>query len=153
MVPEIFKIALCLSVWHVFMWQSVEMLNVFKTLNLKQIFWKTKNVFKKLEYCFVTESTKIEYVSFPYKTAILEANVKTNRMVSTEWTYHKKRSFASKYFVFLKILFESLIKSWIDVSTTQMSIFVLFVITGVLFDGAFSLWVSLKVIIFNKVDF
>ena len=153
MVPEIFKIALCLSDGHVFIWQSVEMLNVSNALNLKQIFWKTKNVFKKLGYCFVVESTKIEYLSFPYKTAISEANVKTNRMVSTEWTYHKKRSFASKYFVFLKILFESLIKSWIDVSTTQMSIFVLFVITGVLFDGAFSLWVSLKVIIFNKVDF
>ena len=65
MVPGIFKIALCLSDRHVFLWQTVEMLNVFKTLNLKQIFWKTKNVFKKPGYCFVTESTKIGYVSFP----------------------------------------------------------------------------------------
>ena len=39
---------------------------------------------KKLEYHFLAESTKIETVSFPYKTAILEANVKTSRMVSTK---------------------------------------------------------------------
>ena len=58
MVLGIFKIALCLSVWHVFMWQLLEILNVFNTLTLKQIFLKTKNFFKKLE----------------------EANVKTNRM-------------------------------------------------------------------------
>ena len=34
-------------------------------------------------------------------------------------------------------------KSWSDTPTTQMTIFVLFVSTGVLFDGAFSLWASL----------
>ena len=34
-----------------------------------------------------------------------EANVKTNKMVSTKWTYHKER-FASNYFIFLKILFQ-----------------------------------------------
>ena len=40
---------------------------------------------------------------------------------------------------------ESLIKSWFDVPTTQMCIFVLFVSAGVLFDGAFSLRVSLSI--------
>ena len=75
--------------------QSVKILNVFNTLNLKQIFWKTKTFFKKLEYRFLVESTKIENASFPYKTAISEANVKANRMVTTKWTYHKKRSFSS----------------------------------------------------------
>ena len=34
-------------------------------------------------------------------------------------------------------------RSWFDEPTTQMLIFVLFVSAGVLFDGAFSLWVSL----------
>ena len=29
----------------------------------------------------------IEKVSFPYKTATLEANVKANRMVTTKWAY------------------------------------------------------------------
>ena len=54
------------------MWQSVEILNVFNTLTLKQIFWKTKTFFKKLEYRFLVESTKIEKASFPYKISISE---------------------------------------------------------------------------------
>ena len=40
----------------------------------------------KPECYFVDESTKIERASFPYKTATSEANVKTNRRVSTKWT-------------------------------------------------------------------
>ena len=84
--------------------QPVEILNDFNTLILKQIFSKTKIFFKKLEYRFLVESTKIENTSFPYKTAMPEANVKSRRMVSTKWTYHKKPSFASNYFIFLKIV-------------------------------------------------
>ena len=38
--------------------------------------------------------------------AISEANVKTNRMVSTKLTYHKERGFASNCFIFLRILFQ-----------------------------------------------
>ena len=60
----------------------MEILKIFNTLTLKQIFWKTKTFFKKLEYHFLVESTKIENASFSYKTAVSEANVKTNRMVS-----------------------------------------------------------------------
>ena len=60
-----------------------------------------KTFFKRLEYRFLVESTKIKNASFPYKTAISEANVKTNKMVTTKWTYHKERSF-----IFLKILFQ-----------------------------------------------
>ena len=68
------------------MWQSVEILNVLNTLTLKQIFWKTKTFFKKLEYRFLVERTNIENATFPYKTVPLEANVKTNRMGSMKWT-------------------------------------------------------------------
>ena len=78
--------------------QSVKILNVFKTLPLKQIFCKTKTFFERLEYRFSVESTKIENASFPYQFALLKANVKTNRIASTKWTYHKERSLASKYF-------------------------------------------------------
>ena len=88
------------------MLQSVGILNVFNTLTLKQVFCKKKIFFEKLEYSFLVESTKIENASYPYKTTISEANVKTNRMVNTKWTYHKERSFASNYFIFLKILFQ-----------------------------------------------
>ena len=56
------------------MLQSVDILNVLYTLTLNQ----TKIFLKKLEYCFLVESTKIENLSFRYKTVISEANVKTN---------------------------------------------------------------------------
>ena len=74
-------------------------------LTLKQIFWKTKTFFKKLENPFLVESTKIKNVSFPYKTTVSEANVKTNWMESTKWTYHKERGFASNFFIFWRFCF------------------------------------------------
>ena len=54
-----------------------------------------QTLFKTLEYRFLVESTKIDNITFPYKAALSEANVKINRMGSTEWTYHKEWSFAS----------------------------------------------------------
>ena len=65
-----------------------------------------QTLFKKLEHRFLVESTKIDNITFPYKTALSEANVKTNRMGSTKLTYHKERSFASNHFPFSKILFQ-----------------------------------------------
>ena len=62
---------------------------------MKQIFLKMKTFFKKLEYHFLVERTKIENASFPYKTAKSEANIKTNRMLTTKQTYHKEQSFTS----------------------------------------------------------
>ena len=59
----------------------------------------------------LVETTKIENVSFPYKTVIWDASVKTNTMVSTKWTYCKEQSFPSNYFIFWKFLF-SLITSY-----------------------------------------
>ena len=47
--------------------QSMEILKVFNTLTLKQIFCKTKTFFKKLEYRFLLETTKIENALFPKK--------------------------------------------------------------------------------------
>ena len=88
------------------MWQSVKVLNVLNILTLKQIFWKTKTFFQKLEYRFLVETTKIENTSFPFKIALSEANVKTNRMKTTKWANHKEVSFASNYFIFLEILFQ-----------------------------------------------
>ena len=113
------------------------MLSIFSTLTLKQIFLKTKTFFKKLEHCFLVERTKIEKASFPYETAKSEANVTTNRMVTTKWAYHRKQGFTSNYF-----FFESFV-SVLNVPTAQTPILVLFLSAGVLFDGAFSLWVSL----------
>ena len=62
----------------------------FERLACFDLLISEKNFFKKLEYCFLVESTKIENASFSYKTSISKANLKTNRMVSTKWTYHKE---------------------------------------------------------------
>ena len=65
-----------------------------------------------MESHFLVETTKIENTSFPFKTALLEANVKTNRMATTKWAYHKW-SFDSNYLFFGKVvpLLEPLKKS------------------------------------------
>ena len=82
-----------------FMRQSLKILNVFNTLTLKQIFWKAKTFFKKLEHDFLVENIMTENALFPYKTAISEANDKANKMVTTKWTNQKERSFASNYLI------------------------------------------------------
>ena len=60
----------------------------FQYCNFKTDFLDNKNLFQKIGVPFLVESTKIKNESFPCKTAIPEANVKTNRMVNTKWTYH-----------------------------------------------------------------
>ena len=61
-----------------------------------------------MEYRFLVQGTKNEYTTFPYKTALPEANVKTNRMASTKWTYYKERRFSNNYFILSKISFKDL---------------------------------------------
>ena len=102
----IFNIALRLRDWHVPMRRSVKVLNDFNTLTLKEIFWKTETFFKTLEYRFLVEATEIENTSLPFKTALSEANVKTNRMATTKWTYNKEWSFSSNYLLFLENLLQ-----------------------------------------------
>ena len=102
--------------------------NIFNTLTLKQIFWKTKS--SKLEQLFLVETTKTENTLFPFKTALSETNVKTKRMATAKWTYHKEWSFTLFFLKILPVL-EPLKKSLFDVPTTQMSIFVFFVSVGV----------------------
>ena len=55
----------------------------FQYLNFETDFLENESFFRKTRVLFLDESTKIENASFPYRTAISEANVKTNRMVST----------------------------------------------------------------------
>ena len=65
-----------------------------------------KSICKKLVYCFLVESTRIENASFPYKTTISEANVETNRMATTkwngEWIFAKNRVLPVTTLVFWK---------------------------------------------------
>ena len=77
---------------------------LFQYFNFEIDFLENENHIQKLEYRFLFESTKIENASSPYKNAILEVKNKSNRMVRIKRTYHKECSFASKYFIFQKIL-------------------------------------------------
>ena len=65
-----------------------------------------KTFFKNLEYGFLVEATKIGNTPFAFNTALSESNIKTNRMATTKWTYHKEWSFASNYLIFLENLFQ-----------------------------------------------
>ena len=80
---------LCENVW--------KLLIVCSTLNVEPVVSKRKTFFKKLDYRLSIENPKIENVSFSYKTTLSGANVKTNSMVSTKWTYKKEWSFASNF--------------------------------------------------------
>ena len=102
-----------------FMCQSMEILNVFNILTLKQVFWKAKILFKKLDYHLLAGSAKTERETFPWKTALSEANVKTNRMATTKWSYNKQWRFSvtnlffQKFCFSLRTLYKEFILSWI----------------------------------------
>ena len=49
------------------MWQSVKISNVFNTLTLKQIFWKTKAFFKELECSFLLKPLRLKTHHFHLK--------------------------------------------------------------------------------------
>ena len=78
----------------------------FQYLNFETTFLENGKLFqKKLEESLLVQATKIEIPQFPFKTALLEANGKTNRMATTKWTHYKEWSFASNYLIFLENLF------------------------------------------------
>ena len=70
----------------------------FQSFNFETSFCQKQKAFlEKLGHCFLVENTTVESAKFPLK------NVKTNRMGSTKWTYHKERRCATNYIIFLKI--------------------------------------------------
>ena len=91
MVLGIFKIAfsvLEISVLEIDITGDFER---FQHLNFETSFLKKTKIFlKKLDYRFLVQSTTNNSATFPYKTALSEANVKTSCMGSTKWTYHKE---------------------------------------------------------------
>ena len=129
------------------MWKSLGIWNVFNTLTLKRVFWKTKTFLKILEYSFLAQSTMNESAACLYKTALSKLNVKTNWMGSTKMDLSQRTYFCH----WLLHSFENLIlvsarlpNSWFHSPITKIYIFILFVSVSVLFEGVFSLWVSLK---------
>ena len=118
-------------------------------LTLKQISWKPKTFFKKLVYCSLVESTKIENISFLCKATLSEADVKTNRIESIKVPIKKNEVLPVTTFFFfwkfcfsLKISYKELI--WCTAYPNVYIHMCIFINAAVLFEGAFSLWVSLK---------
>ena len=135
MLGIIFEIALRLRDWYVFIWQLQEILNVSNTLTLKKIenHFQEAGVFFSFGVCFLAKSPQIENIIYWYKTALSEANLKINGM---------GREFCpitTLFFFNILFQFKNLLKSWFDVPTTQMSIFILFISAGVSFEWIFSL--------------
>ena len=50
-------------------------------------FLENENIKQKLDYRFLVESTIIENVTFPYKTALLKASAKTKKWGARKCTY------------------------------------------------------------------
>ena len=65
-----------------------------------------KTFFKKLDYRFLVESTNNENATFPYKTALSEVVVKTNRMGKRNGPITKNRVFSATTLFFSEILFQ-----------------------------------------------
>ena len=77
-----------------------------------------------MDYRFLVDSTNIDNITVPYKTVLLEANVKINRMGSTELTYHKEQSFANIFciFVFLKSLYRMVVSVYVYIFTEYIKL-------------------------------
>ena len=61
----------------------------FQYFNFEIDFLEKENFFKKLEYRFLVERTKSQKGIISIQNCQSEANVKTNRMVTTKWGYHR----------------------------------------------------------------
>ena len=72
---------------------------LFKALILKQAFWKTKTLFRTLEYRFVDAIAIIERAIFPNKATLL---LLRQTKWGAKWTYPNERSLAINYFAFLE---------------------------------------------------
>ena len=140
MVLGIFEIALRLRYRHVFMWHSLEILNVFNTSTLKQIFWKTQTLFEKLECGFLAEITWMKTQHFHTNLLCqmpmlrhIEWGVQ-NEPITKNRVLPLTTLFLQKFYIFF----------------SQMSTFTLFESIEVLFESCFSLWASLKCIFCMK---
>ena len=113
------------------MWQSLEILNDFNTFKFWNGFFGKRKPFSK-------NWSKIKTHHF-----LTRLTYHKPMWGQIEWWAkdHKERSFARNHFIFVSVS-EPLTKSWFDVPTTQIPIFLLFLSVRVLFDGAFSPWVS-----------
>ena len=76
----------------------------FQYFDFETNFLENENFLQKMEYRSLVETANIENTSFPFKATLTEANVQTNRMATTKWTY-QDWNFVSNYFISLENLF------------------------------------------------
>ena len=69
--------ALQLRDQHIFMVKITEDFEHFQCFIFETSFMKNENVFEKLDYHFLDESTTRERELFPYKTTLSKINVET----------------------------------------------------------------------------
>ena len=83
---------------------SLKVSNVFNTLTLKQISGKRKPFSKNWSPVFQLKPLRSKTHHFHPKLLYQKPMLKTNKMATTKLTYHKERSFAINYFIFLEHL-------------------------------------------------
>ena len=81
----------------------------FQYFNSETSFLENTNPFQKTAVMFLVESAKIEIATWPCKTVLSEANIKTNRMGSTKWIYHKEQNI-SKFYFSLRTSYKELVR-------------------------------------------
>ena len=118
-------------------------MSVFNTSTEKEIFRKTKYFLKKLEYRFLVESTK----NFHTKLACQKPMLRQIEWRVQNGPITKKGVLPATTLFFWKFCFS--LKTWYKEliwCTNQMSIFKFFKGAGILFESAFSLWISLNML-------
>ena len=75
----------------------------FQYFNSQTSFLKNTNPFKKTAVMFLVESARTEISIWPYET------VKTYRMGSTKWIYHKEQNI-SKFYFSLRTSYKELVR-------------------------------------------
>ena len=103
-VLGIFKIALRLWDQHISVWQSLEILNVFNVLTLKEVFWKNENLFWKTGVPFL--SWKYSY--WKSNISIIKLAYQNPMLRQIEWAVQKgpitkNADLSNNYLIFLKI--------------------------------------------------
>ena len=126
----------------------------FQCFNFETNFLKNaKTLFKKLDYGFLVEILRLKTHHFHTKLSCQKPMLRQiewgvqNRLLTKNGVLPVTTLFFRKFCLNLRTSYEELI--WCT-NTTQMAIFMLFESVGVLFEGAFSLWVSLSWLSFKK---
>ena len=132
--------------WHVFMWQSLEFW-MFSTLKLWNQFCR-KPSSKNWSTVFLLKVLGLKMQHFRAKLPCQKPMLRQIKWGVQDGPITKNKVLAVTTSVFRNFCFSlrnSYKKSWFGVPTTEMSIFMFFKNVGVLFEGAFSVWESLKV--------